>query len=53
MNDCSQKLLIEIIAAVPEKLDSSPGAHEENLHKLKTTYNSCMDIVSRALTLRM
>ena len=53
MDDYSQKLLIEIIAAIPDKLNSSPGAHEENLDKLKTTYNSCMDIVSRALTLRM
>ncbi|ORX33753.1 hypothetical protein BD324DRAFT_584453 [Kockovaella imperatae] len=34
----------KIISAIPSKLQDSADVHQQNLHKLKSAYESCMDL---------
>jgi hypothetical protein len=40
-----QKILLKIINAIPGDAKMAPTAEEDNLHKLKAVYTSCMDTV--------
>jgi hypothetical protein len=41
-----QKILLKIINSIPSDAKVAPTAEEDNLHKLKAVYTSCMDTVS-------
>jgi hypothetical protein len=41
-----QRILLKIINAIPGEAKLAPTAEEDNLHKLKAVYTSCMDTVS-------
>jgi hypothetical protein len=43
-----QKILLKIINSIPSDAKVAPTAEEDNLHKLKAVYTSCMDTVSRS-----
>jgi hypothetical protein len=42
----AQRILLKIINAIPGDAKVAPTAEEDNLHKLKAVYTSCMDTVS-------
>jgi hypothetical protein len=42
----AQRILLKIINAIPGDAKIAPTAEEDNLHKLKAVYTSCMDTVS-------
>jgi hypothetical protein len=44
----AQKILLKIINAIPGDAKMAPTAEEDNLHKLKAVYTSCMDTVSQS-----
>jgi hypothetical protein len=44
----TQKILLKIINAIPGNAKMAPTAEEDNLHKLKAVYTSCMDTVNQS-----
>jgi hypothetical protein len=48
----AQRILLKIINAIPGDAKVAPTAEEDNLHKLKAVYTSCMDTVSQSKQLR-
>jgi hypothetical protein len=42
----AQRILLKIVNAIPGDAKDAPTAEEDNLHKLKAVYTSCMDTVS-------
>ena len=47
-----QKILLKIIDSIPSDAKVAPTAEEDNLHKLKAVYTSCMDTVCSPKWLR-
>ena len=41
-----QKILAEVMAAIPHEKPTHPSDEEENVFKLKAFYDSCLDTVS-------
>ena len=48
-----QKIVARVLEAIPSKLSHDPTTDELNLHKLKSFYDSCMDLVSFCSSLMM
>jgi len=45
--DNNKKIILKVLDAIPSDNFAAPSANDENLHKLKAVYTSCMDVVSR------
>ena len=41
----AQRILLKIINSIPSDAKVAPTAEEDNLHKLKAVYTSCMNTV--------
>jgi endothelin-converting enzyme len=47
-----QRILLKIINSIPAEAKMASSAEEDNLHKLKAVYTSCMDTVSCRVPIR-